>query len=142
MQVRNSPFGKSLLNKIARVSTSLEREVEKELKVSFGLTFSQFRVLNSMLGEGDLSQRRLAALLDVTPAVVTRQADVLARRGLIEQQPNPQSKRENVLRISPKGEEAVHDAAQVIADCQKRLFEGLSLRDETALARAIDALLG
>jgi DNA-binding MarR family transcriptional regulator len=140
VQVRNSQFEKSLLNKIARVATSLEREVENELKVSLGLTFSQFRVLNGLFTLGEASQRELATALEVTPAVVTRQAEALGSRGLVSQRPNPRSKRENVLSLTKKGEGAVHDAAAVIAERQKALFQPLSLKDETAFARAIDAL--
>jgi DNA-binding MarR family transcriptional regulator len=141
VQVRNSQFEKSLLNKIARVANSLEREVENELKVSFALTFSQFRVLNGLLALGEVSQRELATSLEVTPAVVTRQADALGSRGLIVQRPNPRSKRENVLALTSKGEEAVHDAAVMITERQKNLFAELSLKDETAFERAVDALL-
>jgi DNA-binding MarR family transcriptional regulator len=141
VQVRKSQFEKSLLNKIARVANSLEREVENELKVSFALTFSQFRVLNGLLVLGETSQRELAGALEVTPAVVTRQAEVLASRGLAVQKPNPRSKRENVLALTKKGEEAAHEASIAIAERQKELFERLSLKDETAFERAIDALL-
>lgn len=140
MQVRNSQFEKSLLNKIARVSNSLEREVEQELKVSFKLTFSQFRVLNGLLVLGEASQRELATALEVTPAVVTRQAEALGGRGLIEQKPNLKSKREKVLLLTPKGEGAVHEAAKLIAERQKLLFSVLSLKDETAFERAIETL--
>ena len=140
VQVRNSQFEKSLLNKIARVAISLEREVESELKVSFALTFSQFRVLNGLLALGEASQRELATALEVTPAVVTRQAEVLASRGLVAQRPNPRSKRENVLALTPKGEQAVYDAAHAITERQKALFEPLSLKDETALERALDVM--
>jgi len=83
VQVRNSQFEKSLFNKVARVISGLEREVENELKVSFKLTFSQFRVLNGLLALGEASQRELASSLGVTPAVVTRQAEVLGVRGLV-----------------------------------------------------------
>ena len=140
MQVRNSQFEKSLLNKIARVANSLEREVETELKVSFALTFSQFRVLNGLLALGEASQRELATNLEVTPAVVTRQAEALGARGLVAQKPNPRSKRENVLTLTPKGEQAVFDASKVIAERQKALMAPLSLKDETAFERAIEAL--
>ena len=140
MQVRNSQFEKSLLNKIARVANSLEREVESELKVSFKLTFSQFRVLNGLLALGEASQRELANNLEVTPAVVTRQAEVLGVRGLVAQKANPRSKRENVLTLTPKGEQAVYDAAKVIVEHQKALLQPLSLKDETAFERAIDVL--
>ena len=140
VQVRNSQFEKSLLNKVARVANSLEREVENELKVSFALTFSQFRVLNGLLTLGEVSQRQLAASLEVTPAVVTRQAEVLGARGLVVQRANPRSKREKVLSLTPKGEEAVHDAVKVIGARQQLLFARLSLKDETAFARAIEVL--
>lgn len=141
VQVRNSQFEKSLLSKVARVANSLEREVEKELKVSFALTFSQFRVLNGLLSLGEASQRELASSLEVTPAVVTRQAEVLGSRGLVTQRPNPRSKRENLLALTSKGEQAVFDASKLISDRQKALFDGLSLKDETAFERAIDALI-
>jgi DNA-binding MarR family transcriptional regulator len=140
VQVRNSQFEKSLLNKIVRVANSLEREVENELKVSFKLTFSQFRVLNGLLALGEASQRELASNLEVTPAVVTRQAEVLGARGLVVQKANPRSKRENVLTLTPKGEQAVHDAAKVIIERQKFLLQPLSLQDETAFERMIDIL--
>src|SRR5476651_137451 len=137
VQVRNSQFEKSLLNKIARVANSLEREVENELKVSFKLTFSQFRVLNGLLALGEASQRELANSLEVTPAVVTRQAEVLGSRGLVAQKANPRSKRENILKLTPKGEQAVFDASKVIVEKQKIILQPLSLLDETAFERAI-----
>lgn len=141
MQVRNSQFEKSLLNKIARVANSLEREVENELKVSYALTFSQFRVLNGLLTLGEVSQRELATALEVTPAVVTRQAEVLGSRGLVAQRPNPRSKRENLLALTPKGERAVFEAAQTIAERQKAVFASLSLKDETAFERVLDQIV-
>jgi DNA-binding MarR family transcriptional regulator len=140
VQVRNSQFEKSLFNKVARVISGLEREVENELKVSFKLTFSQFRVLNGLLALGEASQRELATSLGVTPAVVTRQAEVLGVRGLVAQRANPRSKRENVLALTPKGEQAVVDASKLIADKQKELFSNLSLKDEIAFERAIEVL--
>src|ERR1700683_991550 len=142
VQVRNSQsFEKSLLNKVARVENNLEREMELELKVSFGLTFSQFRVLDGLAVLGEASQRELANHLGVTPAVVTRQAEVLASRGLVAQSLNPKSKRANVLALTKRGSEAVEDAAQVMARRQRELFEVLSLKDETAFERGIDGLL-
>ena len=140
MQVRNSQFEKSLLNKIARVANSLEREVENELKVSFALTFSQFRVLNGLFALGEVSQRELANSLEVTPAVVTRQVDVLGSRGLVVQRSNPRSKRENVLALTPKGEAAVVDAAKLIASGETRMRSLLKAQDEVAFEKAIDTL--
>ena len=141
VQVRNSQFEKSLLNKFARVANSLEREVEIELKVSFALTFSQFRVLDALVHVGEVSQKELANRLEVTPAVVTRQAEVLSERGLLTQRANAVSKREKILAITAKGEGAVADATKVIIRTQKRILEPLSLQDETSLERAITSLV-
>lgn len=140
MQVRNSQFEKSLLNKIARVANSLEREVEQELKVSFALTFSQFRVLNGLLVLGEASQRELAAALEVTPAVVTRQVEALGGRGLLVSRANPTSKREKVLALTPKGEQAVGEAGELIMERQKAIFAVMSLREETAFIAGIESL--
>lgn len=140
MQVRNSQFEKSLLNKIARVTNGLEREVEIELKVSFSLTFSQFRVLDALAATGEVSQKELATRLEVTPAVVTRQAEVLSAKGLLVQRANPRSKRENVLVLTPKGESAALDATKAVQECQTRFLAPLKVQDETALERAIETL--
>jgi len=140
VQVRNSQFEKSLLNKIARVATSLEREVESELKVSFALTFSQFRVLNGLLALGEASGRELATSLEVTPAVVTRQAEVLGARGLMVTRAHPRSKRENVLALTPKGERAVYDAGQLIARGETRVRSLLNAQDEASFERSLAAL--
>jgi DNA-binding MarR family transcriptional regulator len=136
-----STYERSLLNKLARVANSLEREVENELKVSFALTFSQFRVLDGLFTLGEVSQRELANSLGVTPAVVTRQAEVLGARGLMVVRPNPRSKRENLLALTKKGEQAVHDAAKAVQVAQHRVLEPLKLQDETALERALDVLI-
>jgi DNA-binding MarR family transcriptional regulator len=141
VQVRNSHFEKSLLNKIARVANRLEQEVEQELKVSFALTFSQFRVLHGLLALGEVSQRELATNLEVTPAVVTRQAEVLGSRGLVTVRSNPRSKRENVLALTPRGEQAVHEAAKAVNARQHAVIHALSVQDETALSRALDSLV-
>lgn len=141
VQVRNSQFEKSLLNKLARVANSLEREVENELKVSYALTFSQFRVLDALASLGEVSQSELAARLEVTPAVVTRQAEALGSRGLLTVKPNPSSKRENLLALTKKGTGAASDAGKAVSKRQKTFFDELSLVDETSLDRALTALV-
>lgn len=139
MQVRNSQFEKSLLNKVARVANSLEREVENELKVSLKLTFSQLRVLNGLEVIGEASQAKLAAELDVTPAVITRQAEALRKMGLVEQR--AKSKRENVLALTPKGQGALRDGLEITDSYRLKVFEAISQKDTTAFDNTIESLL-
>jgi DNA-binding MarR family transcriptional regulator len=134
-------FEKSLVAKIIRVASALEREVESELKVSYALTFSQFKVLSTLKSLGEVSQKDVAAALEVTPAVITRQAEVLSARGLLNQKPNPLSKRENQLVLTKKGEGAVADASKLVSEIMARVMEDVSLQDETALQRGIDGMV-
>jgi DNA-binding MarR family transcriptional regulator len=134
-------FEKSLVAKIIRVASALEREVELELKVSFSLTFSQFRVLSTLKSLGEASQKEVAAALEVTPAVVTRQAEVLSARGLLVQRPNPLSRRENQLVLTKKGEGAVADASKMVGVVMANVLENMSLQDETALERGVESLV-
>ncbi len=140
MQVRKQSYEESILAKLLVVAAALEREAERELKVSFGLTFSQFRVLSILKRTGEVSQREVAEALGVTPAVITRQADVLVGRGLMSQRTSPTSRREKLVALQPRGEEAVEQAGVLVNNRLKPLMHSLSLKDETAFEQIIDRL--
>ncbi len=142
MQVRKQSYEESLLSKLLVVATALEREAERELKVSFGLTFSQFRVLSMLKRVESVSQQRLAEAIGVTPAVVTRQADVLVARGLMSQTQSPNSKREKLVAITPRGRQAVDEATVLVESRLNPLMHSLSLKDETQFHQIIEQLAG
>ncbi len=142
MQVRKQSYEESLLSKLLVVATALEREAERELKVSFGLTFSQFRVLSMLKRVESVSQQRLAEAIGVTPAVVTRQADVLVARGLMSQTQSPSSKREKLVAITPRGRQAVDEATVLVESRLNPLMHSLSLKDETQFHQIIEQLAG
>lgn len=141
MQVRNTGFQKSILYKVVRLSNRLEMEAESALKVSFALTFSQFRALEALSASEEITQRQLAALMGVTPAVVSKHAEALADRGLLMQTPNPSSKREKLLKLTEKGERAVADASKEVIRSQQNVLRDIDLQSETALTRALDTLV-
>jgi len=139
VQVRNSQskFEKSLLNKIGRAANRLEQEMESELRVGFALTLSQFRVLDGLADLGEVSQSELAISLGVTPAVVTRQVDVLSGRGLVNQRQNPRSKREKILRLTTKGEAAAGDAAKLVREREASWRSVIKAQDEAVFERVL-----
>jgi DNA-binding MarR family transcriptional regulator len=141
VQVRNLGFQKSLFSKIAKLASRLEQAVESELRVSFGLTLSQFKALEALANLGQSTQREIAQVMGVTPAVVTRQAEVLASRGLLTQRSNPKSRRENLLELSPKGEEAVLSATRLVISSQQKVLKDIDLQSETSLNRILDSLV-
>ena len=138
MQVRNIGFQKSLLSKIVKLSNRLELEAESVLKVSFRLTFSQFRALEALAGSGEVTQSQLAGLMGVTPAVVTKHAEALADRGLLTQAYNPSSRREKLLKITDKGQRAALDASREVVRSQNSVFKDMDLQSEVALLKILE----
>lgn len=61
-----------------------------------------FALKNQNHGKG-LSQVKLATHLIVTPGNITKMLDSLANAGLVTRVVNPTSRRENIIKITPKG---------------------------------------
>jgi DNA-binding MarR family transcriptional regulator len=108
------------------------------------LLFPQLRCLQILARtEGPAYAAQLARALLVTPPTMTRTLDALVERGLVERQPEPASRRQIALEITPDGQALVDRYESVItahlhtliaplpADRQERLL--LALHDLGAL---------
>lgn len=142
VQVRSYSYETSLLGQVGRLAAQVERQLETELKVRFSLTFSQFRILSALAGTGETSQRALAEVLGLSPALVTRQIEALSKRSLVAQKQNPSSRRENVISLTKRGERAAEELAVAVRTIEQGLVSELGLEEETAFARALTQLLG
>jgi DNA-binding MarR family transcriptional regulator len=71
------------------------------------MTLTQFRALVLLRDAGTLKANQLARKLGTSASSVTRLCDLLEVEGLIRRIPNPESRREVLLRPSRKGEELV-----------------------------------
>ncbi|WP_329956265.1 MarR family winged helix-turn-helix transcriptional regulator [Catenulispora pinistramenti] len=76
-------------------------------EVDATLTLRQLRTLAVLADRQPMKQADLAADLGVNPSTVLRMADRLAAAGLLERQPNPDSRREQLLILTPDGEDLV-----------------------------------
>jgi len=117
------------------------------------LLFSQLRCLQILeRREGPAYAAQLTRALLVTPPTMTRTLDALVERGLVERQPEPASRRQIALAITPEGLALVGRYETVIArhlhaliaplppDRQERLL--LALQDLGALLHDEPALEG
>ena len=81
------------------------KEVNQYL-AKYGLNATKYDMLfalkNQNGGKG-LSQVRLATHLIVTPGNITKMLDSLANAGYVTRVVNPTSRRENIIKITPKG---------------------------------------
>lgn len=117
------------------------------------LLFPQLRCLQVLARtEGPAYAAQLARALLVTPPTMTRTLDALVERGLVERQPEPASRRQIALVITPEGQALVDRYEAVItahlhtlvaplpADRQERLL--LALQDLGSLLSVDPAMEG
>ncbi|MER7011417.1 MarR family transcriptional regulator [Saccharopolyspora sp. NPDC000359] len=75
--------------------------------VEGSLTLPQFRLLVVLASAGPLKLAALAEALGVNPSTVTRMIDRLIGTELVDRRPNPTSRRENVVALTPNGADVV-----------------------------------
>lgn len=71
-----------------------------------GLTPKQLHLLME-IGSQTYRHGDLAGILGVDPSTLTRTLDPLAKAGLVDRQPNPDNRREVLIKLTEKGLEAV-----------------------------------
>jgi DNA-binding MarR family transcriptional regulator len=101
--------------------------------VDESITIPQFRSLVILSSRGSMNLATLAGLLGVQPSTTGRMVDRLVTAGLIDRQPHPNSRRELLVELSPRGHELVRmvtarrrkEIAQVVQNMPERERQGL-----------------
>ena len=104
------------------------------------LTLPQLRTLVVLADRVPLKLSDLAAELGVNPSTALRMADRLAAAGLLARQPNPDSRREQLISLTPAGRElvgAVMDRRHAEID---ELVRHLPAADRAGLVRGLRSL--
>ena len=76
------------------------------------VTVTQFRTLVVLSGRGPLKQGALAEHLGVNASTTQRMVDRLEGAGLVVRHPNPESRREILLTLSPEGQQVVDEVTR------------------------------
>ncbi len=79
------------------------RHVVEQAASEEKITLPQFRCLQAIAARGTTLTTRLAEQMRVTMPTMTSRIDGLVERGLVERQPDPQSRRQIQLRLTPTG---------------------------------------
>jgi DNA-binding MarR family transcriptional regulator len=77
-------------------------------RVDESITIPQFRTLVILSTRDRINLSTLAGVLDVAPSTVGRMVDRLVHADLIERTAHPQSRRELVVTLTPRGADVVH----------------------------------
>ena len=106
------------------VSQAFARKLE-----SRDVTVAEWALLRELYDAGAIAPSRLADRMGLTRGAVTKLADRLLAKGLVEREANPDDARAQTLRITPAGRDLVPDLA-ALADANDAEFFGHLTGDE------------
>ncbi len=89
------------------------------------LTLGQFRCLQAIAAQGTALTTRLALQMGVTMPTMTSRIDGLVERGLVERQPDPQSRRQVLLRLTAAGQATLESYQRLVDSWLRKLLETL-----------------
>lgn len=106
------------------VSHSFARKVERE-----GVTVAEWVFLRALYDAGPVAPSQLAEGMGMTRGTISRLADRLVEKSLVERQANPDDKRAHTLALKPAGRALVPRLAE-LADSNDAAFFGMLTTDE------------
>lgn len=123
-----------LLHDVARL---IRTEADRRAR-TYGMTRAQWAMLVRLDGAPGLSQKELAALLEVEPITVARLVDRLAASGMLERRADPADRRVWRLHLLPPARAMLHDIDTHREELLQLVTSGMTAG---ALAAAREALL-
>jgi DNA-binding MarR family transcriptional regulator len=107
----------------------------------FELSFSQMKALHYVHGEDDLSVKALGEKLGLSLAAISRAADELVQRGLMDRTEDPSDRRIKRLRLTDKGRDLVLKMRELRMAGFEQFVATLSPKERALLVRALEPIL-
>jgi len=119
------------------------RRLHRQQAAAAGVSLSQqgLRLLGRLIDSGPASPGRLAGLLELDPAVVTRLLRQLEDGGFVMRERSDQDGRVSTMHATDTGREAFERMRQVIWRHMRRVLAGWNGSDIEALAALLDRLV-
>ena len=112
---------------ILDTAAALERGLDTALSHSRGVTFREYRLLQTLAqSDKGLTRVALARSTSVTPSAVTRALKPLEKLGYVTTARNERDARQSLAALTKGGEELLRDVAGVLTD----YFNDLDVRSE------------
>ncbi len=115
--------GECISYRLRRAARAIARHYDKALKPA-GVRNTQFTLLNTLDMEDDITIGDMAKILGIDATTLTRNLDVLVRRGLVENIRSDDA-RERHIRLSSTGKEAFTVALPLWQTAQQILLDSL-----------------
>jgi DNA-binding MarR family transcriptional regulator len=107
----------------------------------FDLSFSQMKALQSLTLAEAVSVKALGEMLGLSLAAISRAADDLVQRGLVDRSEDPADRRMKRLRLTEQGRELVQKMREVRTAGFEQFVATLTPKQRTVLAKALEPIL-
>lgn len=124
---------------LPRYFRAVRRAIEQAER-SERLTLAQYRCLQAIAAQGKTLTTHLAWQMGVTMPTMTSRIDGLVERGLVERQPDPQSRRQVLLRLTPAGEALLESYRMLVDSWLRALLAGLGSAQKQQLFAGLQDL--
>ena len=114
------------------VSQAFARKVE-----AYGVTAAEWVLMRQLLGEEALPPSRLAERMGMTRGAISKLADRLIAKSLMERTANPEDGRAHTLALTPAGRALVPELAALADANDAEFFDQLAPKDRAALFRIL-----
>ncbi|HJC74393.1 MAG TPA: MarR family transcriptional regulator [Candidatus Mediterraneibacter faecavium] len=108
----------------------------KEMYQEFDLNKSQAGVLFTLHGSDSMSQKELAARLNVTPPSITSAIQKMEKEGYLTRHPDPADQRVMRLTLTEKGKSCIKGVYIVAEQMEELMFQGMT-REEIMLFKRL-----
>ena len=136
MDARRTP--PSLLYAVKQLELAIRARLDEVLSGS-GVTTLQYTALTVLQSRGAASAAQLARDSFVTPQAMADMLRTLQSRGLISRTPNPASRRELLVTLTPEGRAFLDQYADRAAALEQRMLAGLAEAEVESFRRATAA---
>lgn len=129
-----------LATEIRIVTGRIARRI-KQLYEEGETTFSETSVLSRLEREGVATPRRLADGEHVRPQAIVAIVNNLELRGLVERSSDPKDRRQVLVRLTPKGRQALSDKSSLLTQALvQSIANSLNRQEREQLAAALPLL--
>ena len=120
--------------KLIRSAESLSSKISLALS-DFGLTESQFGVLDSLFHLGPMKQKEIGKKILKSGGNITMVINNLEKRQLVQRKKGEKDKRQFIIHLTSKGKNAIQEVLPHIVKKIKKFFEILSKEEQKELQR-------
>ncbi len=107
----------------------------------FELSFTQMKALHWLHEEDAVSVKRLGETLGLSLAAMSRAADELVQRGLVDRTEDTSDRRIKRLKLTSSGRKLVQRMRELRHAGFQQFVDSLSAKEQAQLAKALDPIL-